>query len=459
MQQLSPEIKGSSVLILGYGREGQCVHRYLCTHAPQIKVAVSDRQPVELIAEAALDTEMFIGDGELSGFKNYDTIIRSPGISPLKLKELSGRQVTTLTNIFMSLAPGKVIGVTGTKGKSTTASLIHGMLGAHFADVRLVGNIGLPALDYLDGADENSVFVIELSSFQLEDLHYSPDVAVLLEIFPEHLDHHGTFDNYISAKLNIFKRQQQVHYAVLNLDADVFVSGRCAINSRKCLYSLRNVDAACCFVREESICLRERDKVVSVMPLADLPLLGVGNVKNTLAAATTAHLLGVRAKIIAQAVRDFSPLEHRLEYVGQHRGIHFYNDSLSTIPQAAINALEALGADVETIILGGHDRGIDYSALGPAIVESKIKTVILFPSTGERIWEVICSAGKDKETLPTKFVTESMEEAVRIAYQHTSANKICLLSPASSSLNLFRDYRERGEEFRKWVRELGITSL
>lgn len=452
---LSPEIKGSSVLILGYGREGQCVHRYLCAHSPGLEIAVSDRQPVRLIAEAPPVTKLYTGKGYLSALSDYDTIIRSPGISPLLLQAAAGKHMTSLTNIFMSLIPGKTIGITGTKGKSTTASLIHGILAAHFADVRLVGNIGLPALDYLEGADSNTLFVIELSSFQLEDLHYSPDTSVLLEIFPEHLDHHGNFDNYVDAKLNIFKMQKPGGHLVLNPDTEAMLAGQIVINSRKCYYALNDSGAAGSFVRDKSICVREEDGVRTILPLAELPLLGQGNVKNVLAAAAVGRLSGVPPEKIAQAVRDFRPLEHRLEYIGQYGGIHFYDDSLSTIPQAAINALEALGTDVETVILGGQDRGIDFSVLGPVVLAGQVKTVILFPSSGERIWKAIAEAGANRAALPEHYYTESMKEALELVYRHTAPGKICLLSPASPSLNLFRDYRERGEEFCKWARVLG----
>ena len=377
------EIKGSSALIIGYGREGKSVESWLKLHYNTMRIAVSDSTSIPKEA--------------------FDTVIRSPGVSPYTL-HVSGH-VTTPTNIFFSLVSGRTIGVTGTKGKSTTASLIAHILSAVYPDVRLVGNIGVPMLDELDSSTKDTVFVVELSSHQLSDIRYSPHIAVVLGIVPEHLDYYPDFDSYRRAKENIFRFQKPGDHIVRN----------------------------------------GKERVPFKTNL-------LGNEENISAAVSASRLMKVPEEIIRKQLLSFVSLPHRLEYAGEFCGIRFYNDSLSTIPEAAIHALDALGPDVTTLIAGGFDRGLSYEVLGKRLAKSSVRTLILFPDTGEKIWKSI-----PKKSLIKKFDVHSMEEAVRIAKVQTPEGKICLLSPASASFNLFRDYVDRGEQFKEWVKRLGTS--
>ena len=249
-------------------------------------------------------------------------------------------------------------------------------------DVGLVGNIGKPALQLL----QSSIVVYELSSFQLTDLTKSPHIAVITNIYPEHLDWHGSFENYKNAKANIYKYQT-----------------------------------------EKDILISNQDSVQS--------------------ATVIARLFKIPEDKIKKAIKDFKPLPHRLEFVGEVKGIKFYNDSLATNPHATIHGLKILGEDIQTLIAGGFDRGVDYGVLGPEIAKSKIKTLILFPDTGEKIWKAVQKANGPQE----KFDANSMGEAVKLAFEKTSPGKICLLSPASASFNMFTDYEDRGKQFKKEV--------
>lgn len=376
------EIRGKSVLIVGYGREGQSTHRFLKAHYPKVTIGIADKKE---------------GKEYLKEIGSYDTVIRSPGIPRRKVK---GKWTTTATNIFFSRCPGITIGVTGTKGKSTTASLIAHILKQKFSDVRLVGNIGRPMLDYLDGATKNTVFVIELSSHQLEDIRFGPHVAVVLAIFPEHLDYYSSFDAYTKAKANIVRFQKKNDIVIFHPSVK---------------------------------------KIAQFSPGKKIPFtkfsppMLLGNRDNVRAAITVAKYFGVPTNRVLQS---FVPLPHRLERVGEFRGITFYNDSLATIPEATIHALKAL-KNVDTLIAGGFDRGLDYTKLRKYLKIHPVKTLILFPDTGKKI-------GKG-------FFVQTMEEAVRLAYKHTPKGKICLLSPASASFNLFRDYEDRGNQFKEWV--------
>jgi len=450
------EILGNSVLILGYGREGKSTHQYLLKHCPEKKIGIADQAPIEPLYPAAA---IYVGKEYLKAVTYYDVIIRSPGI-PLQLPELqaavkSGKKITSATNIFFSECPGMIIGITGTKGKSTTTSLIAQILEKKYPDVRLVGNIGLPALDYLSGANKETIFVAELSSHQLEDIHYSPHIAVVLNIVPEHLDRYGNFSNYVKAKSQIVRYQTPEDIVIFNPSHKIVARLASISPARKYRFSLKRQEGAISFLDYEDIFIKEEgDREQFLMRREEIPLLGEGNVENALAAITTGLILNVPLGKIREAVSEFKPLPHRLEFVGEYKGIRFYNDSLSTIPQTTIHALKALGDDVETLIAGGFDRGLDFSELGEFIKKTKLSSLILFPNTGERIWETVAKV-IPKEKLPQRYDVTSMEEAVQIAYKITSPGKICLLSPASPSFGIFRDYEERGNLFKELVRKFG----
>lgn len=449
------EIPGTSALLLGYGREGQSTHRYLQAHHPEVIVGIADQYEVVPVIDS--DVQLHTGKEYLSSVFGYDVIVRSPGI-PTNIPQLQeargqGKWITSATNIFFSECPGTVIGITGTKGKSTTTSLIAEILQKHYPDVRVVGNIGRPVLDYLDGTDNKTVFVAELSSHQLEDSRYSPHIAVVLDIVSEHLDYYKDFNAYARAKSQIVSHQSTEDIVVFNPSHQVVEHFVGQANSKK--YRFADIPDTTLFCWVDNGVIYSRGKSVKpnqVLGTHDIPLLGKGNLENTLAAVSVGLILSVPIEKIRDAVAEFTPLEHRLEFVGEVDGIRFYNDSLATIPEATIHALEALGQDVETLIAGGFDRHLDYTQLGQFIAQTQgLGHLILFPDTGLKIWEAVLGTQGNHPLNLTHHNVQTMEEAVRIAFEVTHQGKICLLSPASASFNLFTDYRERGEMFKKLV--------
>ncbi len=389
--------ESKNILLLGYGRENQSAEKFLAKHFPHIQINI---------------VKQFDAKKPLP---QSDIIIRSPGIQK---DRFSGEYVTTATNIFFSMCPGITIGVTGTKGKSTTSALI-----ARILHARLVGNIGNPALDALDGATDKTIFVVELSSHQLEDARRSPHVAVVLNVFPEHMDYYKTFDQYVAAKKNIVKFQTENDVVVYD-DTNEIASK----------------------IAQQGI-----GKKIPVSETAY-----DGNDVNIRAAMIVAALFDVPRKQILDAVASFQTLPHRLEFVGEFKGIRFYNDSLATVPEATIRALTTLGDDVTTLIAGGFDRGLDYAKLGEFLAKRKtLKTLILFPDTGKKIQKALAAAGNMSHV--SYHMSQTMKDAVSLAYAHTPPGKICLLSPASASFNLFKDYEDRGNQFKNLVMQHGSS--
>jgi UDP-N-acetylmuramoylalanine--D-glutamate ligase len=435
-------------LILGYGREGASTHHYLLTQLRDPVITIADQDAT--IAPTLPYNRLYAGSRYLDSLQaRYDMIVRTPGISlqldPLLAATRDGAVVTSQTKLFLATAPGRVVGVTGTKGKSTTASLIAEMLRIAFDDVRLVGNIGRPMLDSLPTASAESIFVAELSSYQLEDVDQSPPIAVLLGLYPEHLDRHGSVAAYFDAKANIFRWQKPVDILVYdadNRDTQALVAD--AVSARR-PFSLRGPQGGA-FMRDGAIYLAFGTEHVRVMSVAELRQPGLGMIRNTLAAAIAAANLGVTTDAIRQAASAFAGLPHRIEYLGQRNGVDYYDDSIATIPEATINAIEALGPRVETLIAGGFDRGLSYDELGKYLAtHDHVTNLLLFPPAGRRIAQAVAASGRSDMAIEE---IDSMAVAVALAVVKTHTGRICILSPAAPSFGLFRDFEERGDQFR-----------
>lgn len=430
------ELYGRSILILGFGTEGQATYEFLRGKWPLKELAIADQRqlsdfPETLVRKLQSDSAVILNLGPRYLESRADVIIKTPGIPASQLKT-TGSELTSHSEIFLSNYPReKIIGVTGTKGKSTTTSLIYQMLRHAGLPAELVGNIGQPPLARLTAAAPDSYFVHEFSSHQLAEVKTSPHIAVLLNIVPEHLDYYASFEEYVSAKENITRFQTAEDFLIFN-PSHAILNG-VAKRSRATLKHFNVSDEV-------------------VRDLGPIPLVGKFNLENIAAASTAASLVGVSREAIRTAIKEFRPLPHRLEPVGTFNNITFYDDSIATVPDATLAALEALGPDVQTLILGGHERNLDFTDFGGRLPEN-IATVILFPATGERIWKAITEFSRNA-SLPAPFPVASMEEAVRIAYTQTEPGKICLLSPASPSFGLFKDYRDRGDSFKTLVRDL-----
>jgi UDP-N-acetylmuramoylalanine--D-glutamate ligase len=424
------EFKDKKILILGFGKEGRDTLKFLRKNFPQKIIGIGDRlnfenldkEAKELIKKEGKYLRLHLGENYLNFLKNYDLIFKSPGI-PIHLPEIEkafkDKKIISQTEIFLKNCPGKVIGITGTKGKSTTAALIYNILKEGGLRAHLVGNIGKPVLNFLFSAKKEDIFVYELSSHQLYNLKVSPQVAIFLNIYPEHLDYYKNFKEYLFAKQNITRFQKKEDYFIFN-SQDKYVK-----------------------------------KIAKITKAKKIPIKGEFYQLNKNAARAVGRIFKIPPKIVEKAIEKFKGLPHRLELVGKFKGITFYNDALSTIPETTMFAIKALGNKVQTVFLGGFDRKVNFKKLAQFILKNKnIKNLILFPTTGEKIWQEISKYPNRQKTLRHFFV-DNMPEAVKLAYKYTQKGKICLLSCASSSFSIFKNYREKGRLFKKYVKKYG----
>lgn len=462
------ELENKKILILGLGREGESTFLVLRKRFPQKIFGLADKLSLEKLPARLREkiqkdkkVKLHLGRGYLKAVKDYEVIIKTPGIPAKKIKTLLKKNqiVTSQTEIFFQECKGKIIGVTGTKGKSTTSSLIYEILKQGGRSVLLLGNIGKPPLSFLAENRKDTLFVFELSSHQLLELKKSPQVAVFLNIYPEHLDYYLSFKQYFRAKQNITLYQKKKDCFIFNADQKELRKLAQKTKAKKFPFSKKELSVSQkadfkgqCFLRDDTIITFFEGKEEKIMKAKEIPLLGQFNLFNVMASILVAKIFKVPSKEITKAIKNFKGLPHRLEYVGKYKGIKFYNDSLATIPEATMEALETLGENVETLLLGGFDRGVNFKKLAKKLWQSKVKTIILFPESGLRIWQEIVQQRDPKKNLPSAFLAHNMKEAVKLAFENTSPGKICLLSPASASFNLFKDYRERGDLFKKEVR-------
>ena len=421
------------VLILGFGREGRSTYRFLRNHFPMLLLRIADVNPdISNEAEILNDdrVELFLGDGYLDNLNNFDVIIKSPGVNIGNRDSKLIGKITSQTDLFLQFYSQQVIGVTGTKGKSTTVSLIRHFLISAGKKVLLIGNIGVPAFDMIDKIEKETIVVYELSAHQLEYLSSSPHIAVLLNVFPEHLDYFNSYNDYCRAKFNIYKFQKNddcliIHESLLK-DQDLPEStgyGRVGKGNNKNRIIEFNDNSA-------------------KYKIQNSPLSGKHNLRNINAALLAVNEVGVRMEDAIISMESFKSLPHRLENIGEFDGIIFINDSISTVPESTIAAVEAIN-NVDTLILGGYDRGLNYTDMIEFLRTSSINNFIFLGKAGDRMFDDF-----GEENSKFLFKANSIESAFEIIVQKTAKGGVCLLSPAAASYDQFHNFEHRGDTFR-----------
>ncbi len=454
-------LEGKNILILGLGREGLSTYHFIRRILPNTPISLADKKQLRdlnyeyiKISKDDKHTNFILGPNYLNLLNKYDVVIKAPGI-PNKLKEVkkakkNGVEFTSQTKIFFDECVGIIIGVTGTKGKSTTTSLIHHILKSAAKKAVLLGNIGKPPLDYLEEDSRFTYFVFEMSSHQLSDLNKSPHVAVLLNVFREHLDYYESFKEYFEAKKNITRFQKKGDFLIINFDSIILHEVLKDTKAKILSFSLNEKTDV--YINNDVFFINSEGTTEVLLATKDIKLIGGHNLYNVMAAALSALSLGIDLALIRKAIVSFKPLSVRLEKVGKYKGITFILDALATIPEATIAALNAYKGQVGTLICGGFDRGQNFKELAKEIISQKVDNLVLFPTTGEKIWKEIEKFQNIKK--PNHIFVLDMATAVKTSYDKTPKGKICLLSAASSSFSLFKNYEEESELFRKYVKLL-----
>jgi UDP-N-acetylmuramoylalanine--D-glutamate ligase len=455
------DIKGKKVLVVGLAKSGLAAALFLRRRGAQ--VTVSDVRSAEALAKeipALIDEGIAVeaGGHGLLTFRRQDLIIVSPGV-PVDTPELVQVRKFGLTVIGeLELAAhylrGKILAITGSNGKTTTTSLCGEILEAAKLPTQVGGNIGVPVIALVDESRDDGWSVLEVSSFQLETTDvFHPQIAVILNITPDHLDRHGTFENYAAAKERIFARQTDEDALVLNADDDVTARAAARAPSRVFWFSRKRIVRQGAFVHEGVITFRasEQGAPEPVMKVEEIPLKGAHNVENVLAAVCAARLAGVDAATIRQGVMAFKAVEHRLEFVATINAVDYYNDSKATNVDATMKAIAAFPGGIH-LILGGKDKNSDYRQMRP-LLQERVKVVYTIGAAAEKIHTHIEGA------VPI-VSAGTLEEAVKRAGNAAQPGEIVLLAPACSSFDQFENYEHRGRVFKEAVlARRGVAAL
>lgn len=442
IEQIVNKLKDKKIAILGMGREGKSTYHFLRKYLSDQVFTLLDQKNFELEQESKV--QKVVGKDYLKDLENYDLIIKTPGIS-LKDIDVSSikEKITSQMELFLEVNRKNVIGITGTKGKSTTSSLIYEMIKAQNENCILAGNIGIPIFDCLDGANEKTIFVLEMSSHQLEYLKVSPHIGLILNLFEDHLDHAGSVEHYHNIKMNMFKYQTCEDKMIYCLSHETLrrkIEENCFESQAYPIDLVHSNGTVYC--KEKAIYFRDK-KIYDTTLKRNL--LGHHNLENIVFALTVIELLHLDNEKAIRVANQFTTLAYRLESIGTFDDVTYYMSLLSTIPEATINDIEAL-ENVNTLIFGGMDRGISYDKLIDYLKKSSIEHFICMPTTGYKIASYL-----PKEKV---FLADTLKEAVEVAKKVTKKNTLCLLSPAASSYEQFKNYEEKGDTFREFVTQL-----
>ncbi|CUS87683.1 UDP-N-acetylmuramoyl-L-alanine--D-glutamate ligase [Candidatus Kryptobacter tengchongensis] len=455
MSLTAQSISGKRISVIGGARSGLAVAKLLKKLGAD--VLISDMKNIEEIKYVKFTTDELSSLGiryEFGGHseKVYDCdfMVISPGVpsnAPVVKRAIElGVKVWSEIEVASWFCRAPIVAVTGTNGKTTTTSLIgHIFKTAGFKTI-VAGNIGTPFSDFALDATEDSVVVLEVSSFQLDHIEsFKPKVAVLLNITPDHLDRYDSFGDYVISKFRIFKNQKEDDFAVYNYDDEIvqpYVEG---LDVVKLPFSVVEKLPCGAFIEDDHIVLSYKNKKEKILEMRELKIRGIHNVYNSLAAALAARAMEVKDEIIRESLRSFEGVEHRLEFVREINGVKFINDSKATNVNSLWYALESFDEPI-ILIAGGRDKGNDYSKVYD-LVKRKVKLIIAIGESREKIYN-------EFKNLTKVVKVDSMDEAVKKAYEEANPGDVVLLSPACASFDMFRDYEHRGEVFKKLVNEL-----
>jgi len=450
LEQLISEFQNKKIVILGFGKEGKSTYKFLRKYLGNIHITIKDQNEKIKNDELIKDDHnltIITGPEYLEDLEEFDIIMKTPGITfkNINIDKFKDKIYSQL-EFILKYYRNNIIGITGTKGKSTTSSLMYNILQNNNVDSLLLGNIGNPIFDYLDNIHSDTILVIEMSSHQLEFINNSPKYAIITNFYQDHLDHTNGVEDYYNSKLNITRFQNTQDYLLYyegceTLDIHI-QSNNITSNILKVDFDNKQLPTYC---TDDSIYVNG-NKIYNTTDKRNL--LGNHNLINIMLVLTLSNLLKLDNEKAIEAINSFIPLEHRLELVGTYNDITYYNDAIATIPEATINGIKAL-EKVNTLIFGGLDRGIDYSYFIEYLNQSNIENLICMPTTGY----VIANKLQQKETNKNIYIVDTLEEAVEIAKEVTKKESICLMSPAAASYEYYKNFEEKGTAYKQLIKK------
>lgn len=448
MKQILRElVKGKKVAILGFGREGKSTLRFLMNMGADKYSCLSILDKNDIVDET-FGVETIVGADYQFNLNDYDVVIKSPGI--VLEEDISSYKcnITSQTEIFFEAYRDRIIGITGTKGKSTTTTLVHHILKCAGHDCILAGNIGIPAFDIVGDIHDKSIIVFEMSSHMLEYMKVSPHIGVLMNIYEEHLDHYGTMEKYVAAKENIYANQTEQDICFTNS-----LLAESAKRASSKLFTVSNEDDTADIFISHTHVINNINNTEFYIPEYEINLIGEHNYFDIAIAYGITEYIGIDKNDFMEGLKSYVPLPHRLEYIGTVDGVRYYDDSISTICDTTIQALKSV-PDVETIIIGGMDRGIDYTDLIEFLSTDRVSNIILMYDTGLRIYNEIKILLDENKFINFQrvHIVEDLEQAVKMAKTLTKVGKSCVMSPGAASYGIFKNFEDRGNVYRELVK-------
>ena len=459
LNEFNDYIRFRKVAIVGLGVSNLPLMEYL--YEKKANVTVFDERDIDSISKDIMDKittygfGFHFGEDALKKLKGFNVIFRSPSCLPTR-KELvdeanNGAIVTTEVELLMKMCPCKIVGVTGSDGKTTTTSLINAILKKAGYNTFLGGNIGTPLFTKLSDMKPEDILVLELSSFQLMGMEISPDIAVITNITPNHLNIHKDYEEYIEAKKNIFKYQDEKGVLVLNYDNEITRNCEKEANGKVIFFSSKNkLDNG--YIVDEDVIKECEDKIRKhILNVEDVILRGNHNYQNIATAiAATSSLVDIDT--IVEAVKEFKPVEHRIEFIRELDGVKWYNDSASSSPSRTLSGINAFKEDI-ILIAGGYDKNLDYTPLAKPIIE-KVKSLILIGQTSGKIFDAVKLELEKENKEIDIHMCESLEETIKLAKKVAKPGQVVLFSPASASFDMFKNFADRGNQFKELVKKI-----
>jgi len=425
---LKQVIENKKILILGFGREGKSSLNAIIKVGGYASVCVSDSRDVS--GDLPENVSCVCGEGYLDCLNDYDVVFKSPGVVlPKDIGEYRC-SITSQTEIFIERFKNQVIGITGTKGKSTTSSLLNHVLKESGKEVLFAGNIGIPVFEISEMVTDNSIIVLELSCHQLEYAQTAPHRAVLLNIYEDHLDHYGTREKYAASKMNIYLKQNAEDYLY---------------TTRETVPDDNSTPSAVRYIGLEDAPIKD------LKDYPEISLRGTHNLLNAAFVYVIAKEFGIEKEQFIQALKTFETLPHRLQYIKGNDGVDYYDDSISTTVKSAISAVESID-NAAVILIGGMERNIEYEELCEYLSGSKIKHIICMYESGKRFYEMYVKYNENRTSYPNAYLTDNLESAVRLAKEKARVNEAVILSPAAASYGYFKNFEERGDVFQNLVK-------